>query len=116
MKAHIGVNAQNGPVPTGAGTAANVADVAQTAEVLRDEGKTVYPDAGHARVEKREELQDRKVDWVVATKPGRLKAFLLESPLGSLLRRLESVKASIRSKVAAILISNFMIGGGEDPD
>lgn len=99
MKAHIGVDADSGLVHTVVGTAANVADVTQTAEVLHGEEKTVHLDAGYTGVEKREELKDREIDWVVATKPGKLKAIPQESPLGQRLRRLESVKASIRAKV-----------------
>ena len=99
MKAHIGVDAESGLVHTVVGTAANVADVTQTAEVLHGEEKTVYLDAGYTGVEKREELKDRDIDWQVATKRSKLKAIPKESQLGPLLRRLESVKASIRSKV-----------------
>lgn len=99
MKAHIGVDADSGLVHTVVGTAANVADITQTAEVLHGEEKTVHLDAGYTGIEKREEVKDRDIDWVVATKPGKLKAIPQESQLGNLLRRLESLKASIRSKV-----------------
>jgi IS5 family transposase len=63
MKAHIGVDAESGLVHTVVGTAANVADVTQTGEVLHGEEKTVYLDAGYTGVEKREELKDRDIDW-----------------------------------------------------
>ncbi|MBN8437288.1 MAG: IS5 family transposase [Candidatus Accumulibacter sp.] len=99
MKAHIGVDAESGLVHTVVGTAANVADVTQTGEVLHGEEKTVYLDAGYTGVEKREELKDRDIDWQVAMKRGKLKAVPEESVRGRLLRQLESVKASIRSKV-----------------
>jgi len=99
MKAHIGVDAESGLVHTVVGTAANVADVTQTGEVLHGEEKTVYLDAGYTGVEKREELKDRDIDWQVAMKRGKLKAVPEDSILGQLLRKLESVKASIRSKV-----------------
>ena len=99
MKAHIGVDAESGLVHTVVGTAANVADVTQTAEVLHGEEKSVYLDAGYTGVEKREDLKDRDIDWQVAAKRSKLKAIPEESKLGPLLRRLESVKASSRSKV-----------------
>jgi hypothetical protein len=86
-------------VHTVVGTAANVGDVTQTAQVLHGEEKTVYLDAGYTGVEKREELKDREIDWQVAMKRGKLKAMPEDSVLGQLLRKLESVKASIRSKV-----------------
>ncbi|MCM8626871.1 IS5 family transposase [Accumulibacter sp.] len=99
MKAHIGVDAESGLVPTVVGTAANVADVTQTAEVRHGEEKTVVLDAGYTGVEKREDLEDRDIDWPVAAKRSKLNAIPKESQPGSLLPRLESVKASIRSKV-----------------
>ena len=99
MKAHIGDDAESGRVHTVVGTAANVADITQAAEVLHGEEKTVYLDKGYTGVEKREDLKDREIDWQVATKRSKLKAIPKESQLGTLLRRLESVKASIRSKV-----------------
>ena len=68
MKAHIGVDAESGLVHTVVGTAANVADVTQTAEVLHGEEKSVYLDAGYTGVEKREDLKDRDIDWQVAAK------------------------------------------------
>ncbi|WP_353739991.1 transposase [Accumulibacter sp.] len=53
----------------------------------------------YAGVEKREDLKDRDIDWQVATRHSKLKATPKESKLGPLLRRLKSVKASVRSKV-----------------
>ena len=99
MKAHVGVDAESGLVHTVVGTAANVADVTQTGQVLHGEEKTVYLDAGYTGVEKREELKERDIDWQVAMKRGKLKAVPEDTVLGQLLRKLESVKASIRSKV-----------------
>ncbi len=99
MKAHIGVGFERGRVHTVVGTTANVADVTQTGEVLHAEEKTVYLDAGYIGVEKREELKDRDIHWQAAMKRGKLKAVPEDSVLGQLLRKLESVKASTRSKV-----------------
>ncbi|HNE34474.1 MAG TPA: IS5 family transposase [Nitrospira sp.] len=99
MKAHIGVDAESGLVHTVVGTAANVGDVTQTAQVLHGDEKTVYLDAGYTGVEKREDLKEREIDWQVAMKRGKLKAVPEDRVLGQLLRKLESVKASIRSKV-----------------
>ena len=99
MKAHIGVDAESGLVHTVVGTAANVGDVTQTAQVLHGEEKVAYLDAGYTGVEKREELKDLDIDWQVAMKRGKLKALPEDSKLGQLLRKLETVKARIRSKV-----------------
>jgi len=99
MKAHIGVDAESGLVHTVVGTAANVGDVTQTAQVLHGEEKVAHLDAGYTGVEKREELKDLDIDWQVAMKRGKLKALPEDSKLGQLLRKLETVKARIRSKV-----------------
>ena len=45
-KAHLGVAAESGLVPTVAGTAANVSDISQTHALLHGEEKTVHADAG----------------------------------------------------------------------
>lgn len=53
MKAHIGADVEPGLVPHVHGTAANVADVTQVAELLHGEEDAVYTDAGYTNVEKR---------------------------------------------------------------
>jgi IS5 family transposase len=99
MKAHIGVDAKSGLVHTVVGTSANEADVTQTEHLLHGEEKDVFLDAGYVGADKREELKDRDVNWQIAMKRGKLKAVSEESGFGQLLRKLESLKASIRSKV-----------------
>ncbi|MEF8723394.1 MAG: IS5 family transposase [Candidatus Accumulibacter delftensis] len=99
MKAHIGVDAESGLVHTVVGTAANEADVTQTEHLLHGEEKDVFLDAGYVGADKREELKERDVNWEIAMKRGKLKAVSEESGFGQLLRKLESLKASIRSKV-----------------
>ncbi len=44
-------------------------------------------------------LKGRDINWQIAMKRGKLKAVPEEALVGQLLRKLESVKASIRSKV-----------------
>jgi len=99
MKAHIGVDAESGLVHTVVGTSANEADVTQTEHLLHGEEKDVFLDAGYIGADKREELKDRDINWQIAMKRGKLKAVSEESGFGHLLRKLESLKASIRSKV-----------------
>ncbi|MBN8518017.1 MAG: IS5 family transposase [Candidatus Accumulibacter sp.] len=99
MKAHMGVDADSGRVHTVVGTAANVADITQTGEVLHGEEKIVFLDAGYPGVEKREELKDRDIEWVVAEKPSKSKQISEDRPLGRLLRQRETLKARIRAKV-----------------
>lgn len=100
MKAHIGVDAQSGLVHTVTGTAANVADIAQTHALLHGQEKEVYADAGYQGVEKREEIaiKCQDVNWYVAAKRGRVKA-MAEGLLKDLTMELETLKARIRARV-----------------
>lgn len=54
---------------------------------------------GYTGADKREELTDRDVNLQIAMKRGKLKAVSEASRFGQLLRKLESLKVSIRSKV-----------------
>jgi transposase, IS5 family len=66
MKAHIGVDVASGLVHTVVGTAANEADVTQTAKLLRGQEEDVFGDAGYTGADKRPELEDRDVSWNIA--------------------------------------------------
>jgi transposase, IS5 family len=61
MKAHIGVDVASGLVHTVTGTAANEADITQTAALLPGEEDDVFGDAGYTGADKRPELADRDV-------------------------------------------------------
>jgi IS5 family transposase len=98
MKAHIGVDAVSGMVHSLVGTAANVGDVTQTEHLLHGEEKLVFADAGYTGVDKRPELKDKVVKWVVAAKRGLLKA-MPERPERDRLKALETAEAQIRSLV-----------------
>ena len=99
MKAHLGVDAHSGLVHTVTGTAANVADIAQTHALLHGEEKEVYADAGYLGVEKREEVAIRSpgVTWYVAAKRGKVKA-LAEGLVKELTVQLERRKAQVRAR------------------
>jgi IS5 family transposase len=73
--------------------------VTQTEHLLHGEGKDVFLDAGDIGADKREELKDRDINWQIAMKRGKLKAVSEKSGFGQVLRKLESLKDSIRSKV-----------------
>lgn len=98
MKAHIGVDVDSGLVHALVGTAANVADVTQAHALLHGEERDVLGDAGYQGVEKREENQDRQINWHVAMRPGKRRA-LGTDRLGRLLEQYEQAKARIRAKV-----------------
>lgn len=100
MKAHIGVDAKSGLVHSVSGTAANVADIAQTHAVLHGEEKEVYADAGYIGIEKRPEMATRSagVQWRVAAKRSKVKA-MAEGTLKELTMQLEKLKAKVRARV-----------------
>lgn len=97
MKAHIGTDAGTGYVHTVTATAANVHDLDQVADLVRDDDEVVYTDAGYQGVEKRPDVAGdehrSKVEFRVAARKGRL-AKMAEPD-----RHAESRKASVRAKV-----------------
>jgi transposase, IS5 family len=100
MKAHIGVDAQSGLVHSLSGTAANVADVAQSHELLHGQEKEAYADAGYIGVEKRTQIvaAHAGVEWHVAAKRGKVKA-MAEGLVKELTLKLEKAKAQVRARV-----------------
>jgi len=68
MKAHIGADTESGLVHSLVATPANVSDVSQTKHLLHGEEKRVHADAGYVGVQKREEFEESKIDWMVAEK------------------------------------------------
>ena len=100
MKAHIGADRDSKLVHTVVVTAANVADVTKTAELLHGQEQQVHADAGYTGVEKRAEIvaRERKIDWQIARKRGPLRA-LAEGAEKTALRAAEKAKASVRAFV-----------------
>ena len=56
------------------GTAANEADINQTAALLHGREEAVFADAGYTGAAKRPELADRDLDWNIAIKRSIIKA------------------------------------------
>jgi len=100
MKAHIGADRDSKLVHTVVVTAANVADITKTAELLHGQETQVHADAGYTGVEKREEITalNRTIDWQIARKRGQLKK-LGEGPEKESLKAVEQAKASVRAFV-----------------
>jgi IS5 family transposase len=96
MKAHIGVDAQSGLVHTVTTTAANVADVTETAKLLHGKEKTVYADAGYRGADKRAAKRGRT--WHIAARRGSVKA-MPEGELKEATKYVEYFKAAVRAKV-----------------
>jgi IS5 family transposase len=97
MKAHIGVDAGTGYVHSVSATAANVHDLDESVNLVRDDDEVVYADAGYQGVERRREVAENEhlsgVEWRVAARKGWLKMMPEHD------RHLESRKASVRAKV-----------------
>jgi len=100
MKAHIGADRDSKLVHTVVVTAANVADVTKTAELLHGQEQQVHADAGYIGVEKRAEIValERKIDWQIARKPGQIKV-MAEGAEKETLKAMEKAKASVRAFV-----------------
>jgi transposase, IS5 family len=100
MKAHIGADAKSGLVHSLSGTAANVAEVAQSHKLLHGQEKEGYGDAGYTGVEKRPEIvaEHAGVEWYVAAKRGKVKA-LAEGLVKELTLKFEKAKAQVRARV-----------------
>jgi transposase, IS5 family len=97
MKAHIGVDVASGLVHTVVGTAANEADITQTAALLHGAEEDVFADAGYTGADKRPELEDRDVCWNIAIKRGIIKA--LPKGLRDLAEPVERALAQVRAWV-----------------
>jgi IS5 family transposase len=100
MKAHIGADRDGKLVHTVVVTAANVADITQTAELLHGQETQVHADAGYIGVAKREEITalNRPIDWQIAGKRGRIKK-MADGPEKEVLKAAEKAKASVRAFV-----------------
>ena len=100
MKAHIGADRDSKLVHTVVVTAANVADITKTSELLHGAEKQVHADAGYTGVEKRAEIValDRKIDWQIAGKRGAIKA-MAEGAEKEAIKAVEKAKASVRAFV-----------------
>ena len=96
LKAHIGTDRDSTLVHTVVVTAANVADIAKTAELLHGEERQVHADAGYTGVEKRPEIVAlaRLIDWQIAGKRGLIKA-LAEGAQKEARKAVEHAKAAV---------------------
>jgi len=100
MKAHIGADRDSKLVHTMVVTAANVADITKTAELLHGQETQVHADAGYTGVEKRAEIMalERPIDWQIARKRGQIKA-LAEGEEKANVKAAEKAKAAVRAFV-----------------
>ncbi len=97
MTAHIGVDVASGLVHTVVGTAANEADITQTAKLLHGQEEDVFGDAGYTGADKRPELADREVSWNIAIKRSIIKD--LPKALRDLAEPVERALSQVRAVV-----------------
>ena len=97
MKAHIGVDVASGVVHSLVGTAANEADINQTAALLHGQETDVFADAGYTGADKRPELADRDVSWNIAIRRSIIKA--LPKTLRDLAEPVERALSQVRAWV-----------------
>jgi len=97
MKVHIGVDVASGVVHTLTGTAANEADINQTAALLHGREEAVFADAGYTGADKRAELADRDISWNIAIRRSIIKA--LPKALRELAEPVERALAQVRAVV-----------------
>lgn len=101
-KAHIGVDKNSGLVHTLKVTAANVADVAVTSELLHGSEETVYGDSGYLGAGKRDDAlvrnnQDKKVKYRINRRPSQLRTLSKSGQYAA--KKAEHRKSSVRAKV-----------------
>lgn len=77
MKAHIGVDAGSGLVHTVTATSANVHDIEEGHNLIREDDEVVYADAGYRGIDKRDEIEQeehlKNVEWRIGKGPGKIK-------------------------------------------
>ena len=102
MKVHAGVDAGSGYVHTITETAANVHDIDETVNLLREDDEVCYGDSGYSGVEKRPEIQEnehfRNIEFRTNVRPSSLK--ITSSYTGfNWDKEIENRKSSVRCKV-----------------
>jgi transposase, IS5 family len=97
MKAHIGADAGSGYVHSVAVTGANVHDLDEVTNLVRNDDEVAYADAGYQGVDRRPEVTGSEhlstVAWQVAARKATLKT-MAETD-----RAIESRRAPVRAKV-----------------
>lgn len=99
MKAHIGAAVESGLAHHVHGTAANVADVTQVAELLHGEENAVYADASYTGSEKREAHAGRAVIWQIAARRSTYLTLSRRCLIYKVKRRIERTRAQTQAKV-----------------
>ena len=101
MKCHIGVDAGSGYVHTITATSANVHDITETHNLLREDNEVVYGDSGYLGVQKRPEIAGndhfKDIDFRITRRPTSLPK--VSDNAIDWERYIDNRKSSVRSKV-----------------
>ena len=101
MKCHIGVDAGSGYVHTIKATAANVHDIEEAHNLIREDDDVTYGDSGYVGIEKRDEIKNDKhlstVEYRIVRRPKSLPK--ISENAYDWDRMIEHRKSSIRCKV-----------------
>ena len=113
MKAHIGVDAKSGLTHTLVTTAANDHDLNQMKNLLHGDEEFISGDARYQGAEKREELKEKDVEWLIAERPGKVRALKMHPRKNKTAINIEYLKASIRfgSSNVSLVLSKHAIKG-----
>ncbi|BDX03938.1 hypothetical protein MACH16_26860 [Marinomonas pontica] len=93
------MDAKRGLVHSFTTTSANEHDLNQLPELMHGEESFVSADSGYRGVEKREENKDKKLDWLIAEMPSKVRELKKHPRINKLPIKTEYIKASIRAKV-----------------
>ena len=115
MKVHAGVDAGTGYVHTIAGTPANVNDIVESSNLIREDDEVVYGDSGYQGIQNRPEIKNdpnfKDIDYRINKRPSTLKA-TGDKQVGLFLdKQIEHRKSAVRCKVEhAFLIVKRQFG------
>ena len=112
MKLHAGVDAGSGYIHTIVGTAANIHDITETKNLLREDDEVCYGDSGYLSIDKRKEVTEdnrlSKIKFITNKRPGYIKK--LQKQTGIIWdKQIELMKSRTRCKVEHIfhIIKNY---------
>ena len=115
MKVHAGVDAGTGYVHTITGTPANVNDIVESSNLIREDDEVVYGDSGYQGIQNRPEIKNdpnfKGIDYRINKRPSTLKA-TGDKQVGLFLdKQIEHRKSAVRCKVEhAFLIVKRQFG------
>lgn len=112
MKVHVGVDAGSGYVHSVTATSANVHDICEAANLVRDDDTVVYGDSGYSGLPNRDDIRNdahlSQIEYRTNLRPGSTRPSK-KHPFMDWDRRIENRKSSVRSKLEHVfqLVKQF---------